>query len=301
MTRELSRNRLLLVMISPAVIWFLVFSYLPIAGIYMAFTRYNVAKGLFRSPFVGLQNFAFLFHSNTLWRLLRNTIGYNLAFIFIGNIAYAAIGILVSFMMHKPYKRLCQTILFLPFFVSFVLVGSIAYNLLSYEFGAVNTLLHSFGMPRINVYNTPVYWIFLIPAFYIWKTLGYGSVIYLATITSIDPTLYESADIDGATVVQKIRYITIPHLMATFVLLVLFALGRIMRGQFELFYQLIGTNGLLYNATDIIDTYVFRALTVNFDVGLGSAAGLFQSAFGFALILTVNWIIRRTHEDYALF
>lgn len=153
----------------------------------------------------------------------------------------------------------------------------------------------------MDIYNTPWIWVFLIIIFYLWKNLGYSMVIYLAAITGISDEYYEAARIDGANIFQRIWYITVPMLKPTFVILLLFSLGSIMKGQFDLFYQLIGNNGVLYNATDIIDTYVYRSLKVTFDIGMATAAGLYQSLFGFILIMTVNYIIRKVNEDYALF
>jgi putative aldouronate transport system permease protein len=165
----------------------------------------------------------------------------------------------------------------------------------------VNTVLKRFEAGPIDIYNTPWIWVFLIIIFYLWKNLGYSMVIYLAAITGISDEYYEAARIDGANIFQRIWYITVPMLKPTFVILLLFSLGSIMKGQFDLFYQLIGNNGVLYNATDIIDTYVYRSLKVTFDIGMATAAGLYQSLFGFILIMTVNYIIRKVNEDYALF
>jgi ABC-type polysaccharide transport system permease subunit len=176
------------------------------------------------------------------------------------------------------------------------------YNALSFETGAVNTFLTSIGLDRIDFYNTPSYWPFIIVFFELWKGVGYGSVVYLAAILGIDKSLYEAADVDGANIFQQIRYITLPNLKPTFFILILFSLGNIMRGQFDLFYQTVGNNGLLYNTTDIFDTYVYRLTMTNpLNNGLGTAAGLFQSLFGFITILITNIIVKRKNEDYALF
>lgn len=191
--------------------------------------------------------------------------------------------------------------MFLPYFISFVLLSVIAYNMFNYESGFVNTVLKRFEAGPVDIYNTPWIWVFLIIIFYLWKNLGYSMVIYLAAITGISDEYYEAARIDGANIFQRIWYITVPMLKPTFVILLLFSLGSIMKGQFDLFYQLIGNNGVLYNATDIIDTYVYRSLKVTFDIGMATAAGLYQSLFGFILIMTVNYIIRKVNEDYALF
>ncbi|MGZ9583805.1 ABC transporter permease [Paenibacillus marinisediminis] len=288
-------------MIAPTLLFFLINSYFPMVGIYYAFTSYDFAGGLFGSPFVGLDNFKFLTQSGILWRLTINTIGYNLVFIVLGNAVAIFAAILLSETRGKLFKKLTQSIMFLPYFVSFVLISVLAYNMFNFESGFVNQVLKSIGVDPVDVYNTPWLWPILITGFYIWKNLGYSMVIYLATITGISDEYYEAAKIDGANIFQRTWHITIPMLKPTFIILLLFALGSIMKGQFDLFYQLVGNNGTLFNVTDIVDTYVYRSLKINFDIGMATAAGLYQSFFGFALIMTVNSIIKKINEDYALF
>lgn len=299
--RELVRNRTLFLMLLPAIVFFLVNSYAPMIGIYYAFVRFEFNKSLFALPFVGLENFEFLWKSGKLLELTLNTIGYNLAFIVLGNALAIACAVLLGEIGSKWFKKTAQSVMFLPYFISFVILSVIVYNVFNFEKGFFNTLLKNLGLPPVDVYSMPTVWIFLIIGFYLWKHLGYSMVIYLAAITGISDEYYEAAKIDGANVFQRARHITVPMLKPTFVLLLLFALGSIMKGQFDLFYQLVGNNGLLYGTTDIIDTYVFRSLKVTFDVGLASAAGVYQSVFGFALIMTVNWIIRKINDEYALF
>ena len=298
---ELNKNRLMFLMLLPTLLFFLINSYVPMVGIYFAFTRFDFHGGMFGSPFVGLDNFAFLWKSGKLAELTLNTVGYNLAFIVLKNGLAIVLAILLSEIHGKRFKKVTQSILFLPYFVSFVLLSAISYNMFNYETGFVNTLLKSFGMQPFNFYNTPWVWVILLILFYLWKHIGYSMIIYLATITGISDEYYEAARIDGATLLQRIWYITIPMLKPTFVLLLLFSLGSIMKGQFDLFYQLIGNNGLLFGSTDIIDTYVFRSLKETFDIGMATAAGLYQSVFGFVLIVSVNQIIKKINEDYALF
>ncbi|WNQ14205.1 ABC transporter permease subunit [Paenibacillus aurantius] len=288
-------------MLVPTLLFFLINSYIPMVGIYFAFTRFDFNGGLFGSQFIGLENFSFLWKSGKLVELTLNTIGYNLAFIFFKNILAILFAVLLSEIHGKWFKKITQSVLFLPYFVSFVLLSAISYNMFNYETGFVNTMLKSFDIAPVNFYNTPWIWIFLLIAFYLWKQIGYSMVIYLASITGISDEYYEAARIDGATILQRIRYITIPMLMPAFFLLLLFSIGSIMKGQFDLFYQLIGNNGLLFSTTDIIDTYVFRSLKETFDIGMATAAGLYQSLFGFILILTVNYLIKKSNEDYALF
>jgi len=298
---EVRKNKIMFLMLLPTLLFFFINSYVPMVGIYFAFTRYNFADGLFGSPFVGFENFRFLWQSGKLMQLTLNTIGYNLAFIVLGHALAIICAILLSEIGAKFFKKLAQSIMFLPYFVSFVLINVIAYNLLNYDTGFINSLLVRWGMEKLDFYSIPWIWVFLIIFFYLWKYLGYYAVIYLAVITGISDEYFEAAKIDGANIFQRIWYITVPMLRPTFIILLLFSLGSIMKGQFELFYQLVGNNGLLFNATDILDTYVYRSIKVTFDIGMATAAGLYQSLFGFVLIMTVNAIIRRVNEDYALF
>ncbi|KQO15334.1 sugar ABC transporter permease [Paenibacillus sp. Leaf72] len=298
---ELITNRILFLMLLPTILFFIINSYLPMVGIYYAFTRFDYNTSLFNSEFVGLENFKFLWQSGILTKLTLNTIGYNIAFIGLGNVLAIALAILLSELKSKWFKKLTQSVMFLPYFVSFVILSVIVYNLFNYESGFLNTLLKQLSIEPVDVYNTPWVWVPLIILFYLWKNLGYSMVIYLAAITGISDEYYEAAKIDGANIFQRIWYITVPMLKTTFVVLLLFALGSIMKGQFDLFYQLIGNNGVLYDATDILDTYVYRSLKVTFDIGMSTAAGLYQSLFGFILIMTVNYIIRKINDEYALF
>lgn len=302
--KEISKKKTLYVMILPAIIYFLVFSYLPMCGIYYAFINYNYVGGLFHSPFVGLANFKYFFHGgldSPVWMLTKNTVLYNLVFIFLGNFLECLVAILLTEIAGKIFKRFSQSAILLPYFVSYVVVGTIAYNLFNYEFGAVNSIIKSLGGEAVNFYSEPGIWPFIIVIFHVWKGIGYGSIVYLAAIMGIDREIYEAAKIDGCSILKEIRYITLPLLKPTFIMLVLFNLGGIMRGQFELFYQLVGRNGQLYPTTDIIDTYVYRLLTINFNVGVSSAAGLYQSVLGLVIVLITNFMVKRADPENALF
>lgn len=299
--KELKKNWVLFVMLVPTFIYFLINNYLPMLGVYYAFTNFNFRDGLWASPFVGFKNFDYLIVSD-LWKLTRNTILYNIVFIVLGNVLPIIFAIFVSQVSVKWYKKTSQTLMFMPYFVSFVILKVIVYNVFEYEHGVINGLVTSLGGERIDFYNTPGYWPFLITFFYVWKNIGYSMVVYLATIMGIDAELYDAAKVDGANIFQQIRYITLPQLKPTFIILLLYALGGIMKGQFELFYQMIGHNGLLFNVTDILDTYVYRiATTQPLNIGLGTAAGLYQSIFGLLLVCVVNWAIKRKNPEYALF
>jgi len=299
---DLKKNPLLSLMLLPCLAFFLIFAYLPMIGIYYAFTRFDFAAGLFGSPFIGLENFKFLFLSGTAVTITSNTLFYNVIFIVGGNILNIIIAILLSEVTGKYFRKVSQTIMFLPYFISFVIVGTFAFNILNYETGFMNNLLTSLGADKFDFYNTPWIWRILLPVFYFWKNLGYGSVIYLAAIMGISSEYYEAAAVDGAGIIQKIIYITLPCLKPTFVILLLLATGGIMRGQFELFFQLTGRNGLLFGATEIIDTYVFRTLRFNTgSIGMGTAAGIYQSFIGMLLVFFTNWTVRKLEPDMALF
>jgi putative aldouronate transport system permease protein len=292
---------MLFLMLIPALIFFVINNYIPMVGIYYAFTRFNFRGGLFGSPFIGFENFNFLMRSGKLLSLTVNTIGYNIAFILVSNILQIFFAIVLSQLWGVLFRRISQSLIFLPYFVSYVILNAIVYSIFNYDTGYINTLLTSLGIERFNAYGTAWIWRILMVVFFVWKSLGYGTVVYLAAITGISQEYYEAAKIDGAGVIQQIFKITIPLLAPTFIILLLFALGGIMRGHFDLFYQVIGNNGLLFEATDILDTYVYRSLKQNFDVGMGTAAGLYQSIVGFVVIMTTNRIIKKTQPDYVLF
>lgn len=298
---EIRRRKILCLMLLPAIIFFIIFSYLPMLGIILAFKDYNYAEGVLGSPWVGWANFTFLYKSGTLWRVTRNTILYNIAFLILDLVTQVGMAILLNEIGSKICKKLSQSLMFLPYFVSAVLLGAIVYNIFNYERGTLNNILTSLGLERFDAYGNMYIWIPILLFFHVWKGLGYGVVVYLAAITGISGEYYEAARVDGATRFQQIRYITLPLLKPTMVIITLFAVGKIMKGQFELFYQIIGDNGTLYPVTDIIDTYVFRMTTTSFDPGIAASTGLYQSFFGFVLIVVVNFVVKKINPEYALF
>lgn len=298
---EFKRNWILFLFLVPCFVYFIINNYLPMTGVYFAFTQFNFRDGLFASPFIGFQNFEFLVKSN-LAKLTFNTVAYNVVFIGLGNVMQIFFAIMVSQVGAKWFKKTSQTLIFMPYFVSFVILKVIVYNVFEYQYGLINNYLVQFGMDRIDFYNTPKYWPFFITAFYLWKNLGYGMVVYLATIMGISDDYYDAAKVDGANVFQQIMYITVPLLKPTFIILLLYSLGGIMKGQFELFYQAVGNNGVLYDVTDILDTYVYRVTTTQpLSMGLSAAAGLYQSVFGLVIVIVTNWLIKRGNAEYALF
>ncbi|KQX64881.1 ABC transporter permease [Paenibacillus sp. TAF58] len=298
---RLKSKKTLLFMIAPAVLYFLLFSYVPMAGIVLAFKQYRYDLGIMNSPWVGFDNFKFFFMTGDAFRVTRNTMLYNAAFILINNGLQIVVAILMAEIGSKLFRKTAQTLMFLPYFLSWVVVGAVAYNLFNYEHGTVNTLLRSLHIPELDIYTTPEYWKYILIFFSAWKAVGYGAVFYMASILSIDRETYEAAEIDGANVFQRIRYITLPSLRPTITILVLLAIGGIFRGDFGLFYQLVGNNGLLYQTTDVIDTYVYRSLLVNNEIGMSSAIGFYQSILCFATIMVTNFLVRKSDKENALF
>ena len=299
--RDVVKYRTILLMLAPAVLFYLVFAYIPMGGVVIAFKRFDYAGGVFGSPWNGLDNIRFFFESGDAWRVTRNTALYNIAFIVVNNALQIFAAILLFEIGGKWFRKITQSVLFLPYFISWVVVGAIAYNFLNYDIGTVNVLLRGIGLEPIDIYNTPAYWPVILILVSAWKLLGYGTVLYLAAITGIDTEMYEAAEIDGANVFQRIRKVTIPNLYPTVIILVLLAIGNIFRGDFGMFYNMVGSNGVLFAATDVIDTFVFRSLITTNEIGMSAAAGLYQSLLGFITIVTVNYLVRRYDKDRALF
>ena len=299
--KELKRKRVLFLMIAPTILYFIIFSYIPMPGAYVAFVDYNISKGIFGSKFVGLKNFEFLVKTGDLWRITKNTLLYNVAFILIGNLVQVILAIMISELGSKWFKKVSQSVILLPYFISMVIVGFFAYNLFNYDYGFVNGLLTGLGLEKHDFYSDQGIWKYIIVAFKVWAGTGYGMIVYMATITGIDQEIYEASALDGASPLQKIRYITLPLLKPTIILLLLFSLGGILKGSFDLFYNLIGNNSVLYAQTDIIDTFVFRSLVGQFNFSQGAAVGFYQSLFGLIVVLTVNAIVKRIEPDSALF
>jgi len=302
--RKVWKQRTYWIMIIPTILFFLIFSYLPMLGVYYAFIDYDYSLGLFGSKFIGLKNFRYLFAGGTdaiIWKLTRNTFLYNIAFTAVGTFFQVLIALFLYELPGKALKKTCQSLMFLPHFISYVMVSVIVYSFLSFNVGALNSLITKLGGTRINIYTNVGIWPPLLIFINLWKGLGYGSVVYLAALVGIDKSIFEAADLDGASRLQRIIHITLPSIRPTIVTLLLFSLGSIVKGQFDMFFQLVGKNGLLYDTCDIIDTFVYRSLTVNFNMGLSTAGGLYQSLVGLIMILSVNKIVKTIEPDYALF
>ncbi len=295
--QEIKKNRALFLMIAPMVILVFVLLYLPMSGLVLAFKNYKFNLGVFRSEWNGLENFRYLFSSGTGWLITKNTILYNILNLITSQALAIIIAIGISEMKGRYFKKISQSVIFLPYFISWVIVGTFVFSLFNYETGLINGILKGLGYDAVNFYSMPGAWPFIICLFNAWKWCGYNSVIYIAAITGIDGECYEASEIDGANVFQRIRYITLPSIKPTVITMFLLQIGRILRGDFEMFYQIIGNNGQLYNATDVIDTYVFRSLMQNANLGMTAAATFYQSVLCFIIIMIVNHVVKKLDKD----
>jgi putative aldouronate transport system permease protein len=298
---DVKRHKTLIFMCIPAIIFFIAFSYAPLPGLYVAFVKFNYGAGIFKSKFIGLDNFKFLFASGKLWMLTRNTILYNFTFLILDNFLAVFFAILINEITKGWFKKATQTIMLLPYFISAVLVGLLAYNVFNYDYGFLNKVLASIGVPRWAPYSNPKAWPGLIVLIQLWQCTGYNTIVYFAAIMSIDTEVIEAARIDGVNAFQRIWYITLPYLKPTLIILILFAMGGIVRGNFGLFYNIVGHNSILYPTTDIIETYVYRATVNDFNFSTASAVGLYQSVIGFILVMLCNKAIKTIEPDYSLF
>lgn len=299
--KDLYKNRMYLLLLLPSVIYVIIFSYIPMGGVIMAFKNYNFSQGLFASPWVGMKNFEFLTVSNKLWPLTRNTLLYNLAFIVVGMVMEVGFAVIINEMRCKWFKKVFQSFIFLPYFISWVIASAVVQTMLDYDTGMISRLVKSFGIDMVNVYTNPAPWPFLLVMLRMWKGVGYGSIVYLSSIANIDAEMYEAAEVDGANSWQKMFKITIPCLLPTMIIMFLLACGQIFRGDFGMFYQLIGNNGVLLEVGDILDLYIYRAMAGNANLGYGAAAGFYQSVLCFVTILLANFIVKKVQPDYTLF
>ena len=298
--RELVKNRFLYLLTVPGIVFLFVFDYLPMVGLVIAFQDFHAVKGIWGSEFVGLKNFEFFFQSKDWLKVTFNTVYLNLLFMISGIVAAVTIAIMLSEITNKYFKRISQSVIILPHFISWSVVSMFSMTLFGSD-GLINRWLKSMGLEPISFYSTPEIWPLLLVLFSLWQGAGFSSIVYLATITGINPDIYESASIDGATRWQKIRYITLPLLKPTVILLTLLSLGNLFYGNFNMIYALVGTNPLLYPTTDVIDTYVYRALMQLGDIGMASAIGFYQSVVGFVLVLTANYVTKKINPESAIF
>jgi len=299
--KDIAKNKILYLMFLPVTLYYILFAYVPMTGIVLAFKNFNYRDGIYFSPWNGVDNFRYFFVSGKAWLVTQNTIMYNILFLALYTVSSIIAAILISEITGKVFKKVSQSFMFLPYFISWVVVAAFAYNMFNYDYGIINTVLKGIGQEPIDIYSKGSYWYFILPILYVWKWIGFGSVLYLAAIMGIDQECFEAATIDGANAYQKIKSITLPLLKPTVIILVLLGLGRIMRGEFDMFYNLIGNNGTLMDSTDIIDTLVFRCLVGIQDFGMASSAGLYQSVLCFVIIIAANAISKKIDKESALF
>lgn len=271
------------------------------AGIIIAFKKFNYSLGMWKSEWAGLSNFTYLFKSSDAFDIIRNTIGYNVVFIFLGQILGITVAIMLNFLRGKWNKKVYQTLILVPYLISIVVVSYIVFGFLSVENGFLNKVIVALGGTAINWYAEPKYWPFILTIVNLWKGFGYSSILYYATVIGIDTALYDAASIDGCNTWQKIKYVTLPGLRPTVITLVLMALGGIMYSDFGLFYQVPMHSGMIAGVTDTLDVYVYKALIQLNDVGRSSASGFLQSIVGFILVISANATVRKIDKDSALF
>jgi putative aldouronate transport system permease protein len=236
-----------------------------------------------------------------VWTLTRNTLAYNACFIVFGMFFEVGFAVIISELPFKSIKKMFQSMTFLPFFISWVVVASIMISIFGYETGVLNTILTGLGRERVNIYGNPAGFPVVLVLLRLWKSIGYGTIIYLASITGMDQEMLEAAKIDGANIWQRIWYITIAYLRPTMVIMLLLAIGQIFRGDFGMFYQIVGRSQLLMEVSDIIDTFVYRSLVNSPNAGMAAAAGLYQSVLCFISILAANFAVKKIESDYTLF
>lgn len=304
LVEEFKKNSPLFIMCIPGLVFFILFHYLPMFGIIIAFKQYRFDMGIWGSPWNGLKNFEFMFSSPDAWVITRNTILYNLVFIAGGLVLNVAMAIGLNELRNKMFSKVCQTIVLMPHFLSYVIVSFLVLAFLHVENGLLNrVVLPALGLDSVDWYSTDKPWPIILIVVNFWKTVGYGSVVYLAGIAGIDMSLYEAAKVDGANRWQQIRYITIPALVPLMVILTILNVGKIFNSDFGLFYQVPLNSGALYPATNVISTYVYNMLMSagTGSVGMASAAAFYQSVVGFILVITTNLIVRKISPENALF
>jgi putative aldouronate transport system permease protein len=304
--RELRTNLPLFIMLIPGALILLVNNYIPMFGIVIAFKRYqffgDFFTSLFKSEWVGFKNFDFFFKSPDAWNVTRNTVLYNVAFIILGLVIPVFLAISLNELKNKHLSKTYQSIMFLPYFLSWIIISYLVYSFFSQENGFVNrNILSLFGIEPVAWYSETKFWPFILTFFQLWKYTGYNVVVYLAAISGIDAEFYEAAAIDGATKFQQVKSITLPLLQPLMIIMTLVAVGRIFNADFGLFYNVPKDSGSLYDVTNVIDTYVFRAMRNSNNIGMSAAAGAYQAILGCITVITANFIVKKIDSEKGLF
>lgn len=299
--QEIKRNWFFYLLPIPALIYLIIFNYIPMAGIYVTFCDYSFEGGLFGSKFIGLDNFKFFFaNAGLALRSARNTVVINIGSIAIGTVVNVAVAIILNEIRSERYRKLTQTMILFPYFLSWIVVGMIAQGILGTQ-GPFNNIIRLFGGEGVDWYSTPWAWWPLIILFSIWKGFGYNSIVYYSTLMGFDPGMYEAAEMDGASRWQKIWHITLPLLKPTVLIMTLLAVGGILQGSLDQIVGLTNLSPLLMKTTDTIPTFIYRTAMSEGKFEMASAVGLFQSLIGFALVLGANLLAKKADPDYALF
>jgi putative aldouronate transport system permease protein len=292
----------LFLMMLPGAAYLIVNNYIPMLGLVIAFKRIDFSKGILASDWTGLKNFEFLFSTRDAFVITRNTILYNVAFITLNMVLGILFAMFICDINGKTMKKIYQSAVLLPFLMSMVIMGYIVFAFFSMQNGIVNkTLLPLLGKAPVFWYNEPRYWPPILIFVNTWKTVGYSCLIYIAAINGIDPSLYEAAELDGAGKLQQIRRVTLPSILPSIITLTLLSVSKIFYSDFGLFYQVPRNSGILFSTTNVIDTYVYRGLMKQGNIGMSSAAGFYQSLVGLTLVLLVNGIARKASRENALF
>lgn len=286
----------------PGLIYMIINNYIPMFGIVIAFKKLNFREGIWGSPWNGFDNFKFLFASSEAWVITRNTILYNVVFFLVGNFTAIVIAILINEIRKKSAKKVYQSLILLPYLMSWVIISYLAFTFLSAETGMINkSILEPLEQEGVNWYQEKKYWPFILIFFNVWKGVGYSMIIYLSSIVGISMDYFEAAKIDGATKWEQIKYITLPLLKPTVITLFILSVGQIFRSDFGLFYQMPRNSGALYSVTRTLDVYIYQALMKNNDYSMSSAASVYQSIVGFILIIGANKLVKRYESRSALF
>ncbi len=299
--KEIRKNGVLYLMTLPSIVLLIAFNYIPTFGQLLAFKSFDVQKGILRSPWNGIQNFKFLFMTTDAWTITRNTVCYNVVFIVLNLILSITLAVALNELHSKRAAKVFQTIFIMPHFLSIAIIAIIVFAFLGTSNGFVNVIRRALGFKNINWYYKVEFW----PGFLVfvnaWKGVGYSAVVYLASISGISLEYYEAAMLDGATKMQQIRYITLPHLRSIATILLIMSVGGIFNGDFGLFYTVTQNTGQLYPVTMVIDTYVYNALMTLNDIGRSSAATFYQTIVGFVLVIASNAVVRKIDPDNSLF
>lgn len=301
LVKDIRKRWMLWLMVLPSIVYLIVFNYIPMGGVVMAFQKLDLNKGIFTSPFVGFENFKFLFASSDAWVITRNTVLYNAAFIVLKLVLSVLLAVVIHEMRSKKLAKTTQTIIIMPHFLSIVVVSTIVFAFLSPTSGFINGVLKSHGMDTVNWYQQVPLWPFILTFVYLWMNVGYSSIMYVAVLSGISKDYYEAALIDGATKFQQFRYITLPQLRFIIAINLISSVGGIFRTGIGLFYTVPRQTGALFPVTQTLDTYIYNALQGTHNVGMTTAAGLYQSVVGFILVLVANKIVSKIDNDCAMF